>query len=70
MQAEHDNSTEPKSNWWGPFYFNLNDARVFLPKRWGWGWTLNFASRWTYAILFAPAVLAAGVVAATRLLGH
>lgn len=27
--------------WWGPFYINKNDKRLFLPKRWGWGWTIN-----------------------------
>jgi uncharacterized membrane protein len=27
--------------WWGPFYINKNDKRLFLPKRWGWGVTIN-----------------------------
>jgi uncharacterized membrane protein len=34
----------------GIFYYNPNDKRVFVPKRFGWGWTLNFASWWTYLI--------------------
>ena len=27
----------------GVFYFNREDASIFLPKRFGFGWTLNFA---------------------------
>jgi len=30
-------------NWWGPFYFNKNDKRLFIwGRRFGIGWTLNF----------------------------
>lgn len=41
----------------GIFYFNPKDSRVFVPKRFGWGWTLNFAKIWTYLILLAFALL-------------
>ena len=37
----------------GIFYFNPKDSRVFVPKRFGWGWTFNFAKFWTYLILIA-----------------
>ena len=33
-------------NWeWGFFYYNKNDERSIVPKRIGWGWTLNFAHK-------------------------
>jgi uncharacterized membrane protein len=32
------------AGWYGPFYINKNDKRVFLPKRWGWGFTINLGS--------------------------
>lgn len=31
------------SNWYGFFYHNPDDPDPFVPKRYGWGWTLNFA---------------------------
>lgn len=37
---------------WGIFYYNPEDTRVFVPKRWKWmGWTLNFASPFSYLII-------------------
>jgi uncharacterized membrane protein len=33
---------------WGFIYYNLNDNKVLVPKRYGIGWTLNFANRWSY----------------------
>lgn len=27
----------------GIIYFNRDDADLFIPKRYGWGWTVNFA---------------------------
>ncbi|MBK6831926.1 MAG: hypothetical protein IPG92_14860 [Flavobacteriales bacterium] len=33
------------SNWrMGVFYYNKMDPRLLPPKRYGWGWTTNFAS--------------------------
>jgi uncharacterized membrane protein len=54
--APYSASTEPydstpDSKWHaGIFYFNPDDAAVIVPKRFGWGWTLNFArpSAWIY----------------------
>ena len=38
---------------WGLFYFNREDPRVIMPKINRWmGWTLNFASPWSYILLF------------------
>lgn len=35
----------------GVLYFNRQDASVFLPKRFGFGWTLNFARPTAWAIV-------------------
>ena len=45
----------------GIFYFNPKDSRVFVPKRFGWGWTFNFAKVWTYLILIAFIALIIGL---------
>lgn len=38
---------------WGIFYFDRSDYRVFVPKQNKWmGWTFNFASPFTYIIIF------------------
>ena len=32
------------NNWkWGIVYYNKHDYRLWVPKRYGWGWTINFA---------------------------
>lgn len=54
--APYSKSTEsydstPDSGWYaGVFYYNPADAAVIVPKRFGWGWTFNFArpSAWMY----------------------
>jgi uncharacterized membrane protein len=62
--APRSTSTEPYDStpdacWHaGLFYYNPADAAVLVPKRFGWGWTLNFArlTAWVYlaaVILFA-----------------
>lgn len=39
-------------NWRGPFYYNPQDLRLFVPKRHpSMGLTLNFGNRNTYLIL-------------------
>src|SRR5215813_2203872 len=37
----------------GVFYFNPEDPSLFVPKRSGLGYTLNFANRWTWLVLAA-----------------
>ena len=33
------------SHWFlGFFYYNKDDKRIFPPKRFGFGWTVNFAN--------------------------
>jgi len=35
----------------GIFYFNSQDRRLFVPKRRGFGWTLNFANIWAWLLV-------------------
>jgi len=39
--------------WRGFFYYNPDDPEPFVPKRYGWGWTLNFAHPAAKAIIGA-----------------
>ena len=41
----------------GIFYFNKNDPSIFVEKRFGVGWTINFGHPLGYFILFGPIVL-------------
>lgn len=38
----------------GLFYFNKNDPSIFVEKRFGIGWTINFGNPIGYLILFVP----------------
>ncbi len=42
------------------FYWNPEDKRIFVPKRWGYGWTVNFANPFSILALFV--VIAAIVI--------
>ena len=51
----------PDTCWkWGIFYFNRADSSVFVAKRFGIGYTVNFGNRWSWAVL---AVLLAAALA-------
>ena len=41
----------------GVFYFNPDDPAIFLEKRFGVGWTVNWARPAAWALLFGPLVL-------------
>ena len=41
----------------GLFYFNKNDPSIFVEKRFGVGWTLNFGHPIGYLFLFGPIIL-------------
>jgi len=43
---------------WGVFYYNPMDKRIFLPKRYGLGLTLNFAHTVSTVIMCVIAVIA------------
>jgi uncharacterized membrane protein len=41
----NDNGHNDSANWkWGIFYYNPKDNRLLPPKRYGLGWTINFAN--------------------------
>ena len=40
------------TNWrLGMFYCNRQDRRLFVPKRYGLGWTVNFANIWVWLLV-------------------
>lgn len=41
----------------GIFYFNKNDPSIFVEKRFGVGWTINFANPLGYFIIFLPLII-------------
>ncbi|UOQ45161.1 DUF5808 domain-containing protein [Halobacillus salinarum] len=45
----------------GQFYYNRNDPALFLEKRFGIGWTINFGRPTAWIILIVIVVLAAGI---------
>lgn len=54
-----DAMTRNPGNWKGIFYFNRRDPRIIVPKlNPAMGWTLNFASPYTYIGLIAFIVVA------------
>jgi uncharacterized membrane protein len=52
--------TDNPHNWKGPFYFNRKDPRLIVPKsNPSMGWTLNFASPYTYLVVALIIVIVA-----------
>lgn len=41
----------PDDGWNGIFYSNRNDPALFVPKRYGIGYTLNLGNRWSWVVL-------------------
>jgi uncharacterized membrane protein len=71
LEQKHNAPTQvPPPGWFGPFYCSREDRRVILPKRWGYGYTFNFARPATYALIFvllaAPLVVLAAVLILAR----
>jgi len=49
---ESDINHKNRNNWKGIFYSNKKDYRIIVPKaNPAMGWTLNFASPYTYVII-------------------
>ncbi len=54
----------PDSKWHGGLiYFNSEDQAILVPKRFGYGWTLNFARPVAWLLCALVLVLAAGSIA-------
>ena len=51
---------------WGLIYKESSDPRVFVPKRIGYGWTLNFAHAESWLWLGAPFVYVGAVLLRIR----
>lgn len=48
----------PEGAWkGGVFYFNREDPSLFVPKRFGIGYTINFANRWSWLVVAVLVVL-------------
>ncbi len=41
----------------GLFYFNKDDSSIFVEKRFGIGWTINFARPTSYLLVFVPLII-------------
>jgi len=41
----------PDDSWKGIFYSNPNDPALWVPKRFGIGYTLNFGNHWSWVVL-------------------
>lgn len=52
----------------GVFYFNPEDASIFLPERFGIGWTMNFARPAAWAIILGGILITAAFIGALMLL--
>lgn len=50
----------PQTGWKGFIYYNPDDPALFVAKRWGIGWTLNFANRWAWVYVVIIAALTVG----------
>jgi uncharacterized membrane protein len=49
MEEFNDPIINSKNYKWGIFYFNKSDSRVFVPKRYGKGYTVNFSNPYVWA---------------------
>jgi len=54
----------------GVIYFNPDDPALFLPKRFGVGWTMNYARPSAWVMVGGLIVLCIGLVFATQRLSH
>ena len=59
MEDFNDPISNSKNYRWGIFYFNKTDSRVFVPKRFGIGYTVNLSkpSVWVVIVLILMIVL-------------
>ena len=69
-QDHNDSNKTLPAGWFGPFYCNPDDPRVVVPKRWGYGWTLNFARPASRLIILGLFVLPLFIQAAVLLMRH
>lgn len=66
-------STRANDEFWrgGIFYVNRDDPALFVPKRYGIGYTLNFGNRWSWVVMALILVLAlAPIILSINALRH
>ena len=69
--ASTDASDSDTGHWVaGVFYVNHENPRLLVPKRFGGGWTFNFAHPLAWALITALLALIGLIVAASLLLPH
>ena len=69
MQGDAPLLADDDEHWkLGLFYVNRDDASLFLPERFGIGWTMNFARPVAWAIIVGGAALTATFIVAIALL--
>lgn len=55
----NDHDDTDSSNWkLGMLYFNPDDKKIFVPKRYGIGWTVNFARPAAFLFVLVPIIVA------------
>ncbi len=52
-QAREPLDPTPNQCWTGDIYYNPGDAALFVERRAGFGYTFNFANRWSWVLLLA-----------------
>lgn len=69
LQGEDLIPADEDAHWkLGVFYFNPEDPSLFLPERFGVGWTVNLARPAVWAIMIAGVVITVGFVVGISLL--
>lgn len=49
--VDRDGLRSDDKNWkLGLFYTSKEDPAPLIPKRYGWGWTINFGSPWVWLV--------------------
>lgn len=56
-EKENEKQDKESEHYFLFIYWNPQDKRVFVPKRWGYGWTINFANPVSIAVLVVLVVL-------------
>lgn len=63
MQEDGDLPADDDVRWkLGVFYFNPDDASLFLPERFGFGWTMNLARPAAWAFILGGAAITSGFI--------
>ena len=69
MQEEGGLLADDDAHWkLGVLYFNPDDTSLFLPERFGFGWTMNLARPAAWAIVVGGIALTAGFIVAVGML--